>query len=102
MSDPKDQKYEREPPTLALESVRLRHAAGAATATPTPPPVSPKQSASFSEAPTLLGTSYPTLAPTAQGSAPDAPAGKTWSGVVLGPGTILANRYEILEILGEG
>jgi tetratricopeptide (TPR) repeat protein/predicted Ser/Thr protein kinase len=102
MSDPKDQKYEPEAPTLARESAPRRHAAGAATATPTPPPISTKQSASFSEAPTVLDISFPTLTPTAQGAAPDAPAGKTGSGVLLEPGTILANRYEILQILGEG
>jgi tetratricopeptide (TPR) repeat protein len=102
MSDPKDQKYAPEAPTLAFKSVPPRHAAGAATATPTPPPVSAPQSAALSEAPTVLDISFPTLTPTANDVAPDTPAGKTGPGVLLELGSIFANRYEILEILGEG
>jgi eukaryotic-like serine/threonine-protein kinase len=41
------------------------------------------------------------MAPTAIGdSAGD--TGKGWAGVLLEPGSVVANRYEILEIIGEG
>jgi eukaryotic-like serine/threonine-protein kinase len=100
MSDPSDQKYDPEAPTLVGDSVPRRHPSGAATATPTPPPTSLKQSASLSEAPTLLDGSYPTMAATVIGDSTS--SGKGWAGVLLEQGNVLANRYEILEIIGEG
>jgi eukaryotic-like serine/threonine-protein kinase len=101
MSDPSDQKYGRKVPTLTGGSVPRRGPTGTATATPTPPPTSPNASDSFSEAPTLLDGSYPTMAPTAIGDSAGIP-GKGWAGVLLELGSVLANRYEILEIIGEG
>lgn len=103
MSDPRERKYGHEAPTLAGESVPPRYRArNAAAATQTPPPVSAKQSAGFSEAPTLLDGASLTIGLTGNGLTPVTPAGSTWAGVLLEPGTTLANRYEILEILGEG
>src|SRR5690242_20167322 len=102
MSDPSDQEHGPEAPTLVGDTSSRRRPTGAATATPTPPPTSPKPPISFSEAPTLLGNSYPTMAPTAIGDSAGTTSGKGWAGVLLEPGSSLANRYEILEIIGEG
>jgi eukaryotic-like serine/threonine-protein kinase len=41
------------------------------------------------------------MAPTAIGDSADT-SGKGWAGVLLELGSVLANRYEILEIIGEG
>ena len=73
----------------------LRHAPEGTTATPTPAPVPTDESSEFPEGPSTLDGTSPTLAPpTAHRELP--------SGVLLKPGNVLANRYEILEILGEG
>jgi serine/threonine protein kinase/tetratricopeptide (TPR) repeat protein len=96
-------KFGHEAPTVAGDSVLPRYPArNAAAATQTPPPTSAKQSAGFSEAPTLLDGGLPTLGLAGNGLTPITPAASTWAGVLLESGTILANRYEILEILGEG
>ena len=94
MSDPKERKYQDEAPTLAGGSMPPRYAAASVTATPTPPPISAKKTGEGSEAPTLLDNF--------EAAAPGAQNGSTSAGVLIEPGTILANRYEILEILGEG
>ena len=80
----------------------LRHAAATATATPTPPPVAAKESAGFSEAPTFLGGGSQALRTTTNLADPGSLVGGMRAVVRLEPGAILANRYEILEILGEG
>ena len=102
MSDPKDRKFDHEAPTFIGQSVPPRYAAGSATATPTPPPLSPKEAAGWSEAPTLLDGRSPALTSTANRADAGSLAGGMRADVLLEPGTILANRYEILEILGEG
>jgi serine/threonine protein kinase/predicted Zn-dependent protease len=50
----------------------------------------------------VLDGGSPALTSTAQGVPPGTLTVSTWAGVLLEPGAILANRYEILEILGEG
>jgi serine/threonine protein kinase/tetratricopeptide (TPR) repeat protein len=102
MSDPKDRKCDHEAPTLLGQSVPPRHVAGSATGTKTPPPVSAEEPAGWSEAPTQLGGALPPLTSTANRVPAGTPTGGTSAGVLLEPGTILASRYEILEILGEG
>jgi serine/threonine protein kinase/tetratricopeptide (TPR) repeat protein len=98
----KDRKYEHEAPTLADQSVPPRYAAGSATATPTPPPISAKEPAEWSESPTLLDSSSPAVTSAPNRLSPGTLTGSRLADVVLKPGTILANRYEILQILGEG
>src|ERR1700756_6046354 len=102
MSDPKDRNFDHEAPTFIGQSVPPRRPAGTATATPTPPPVATKESAGFSEAPTLLDGGSQTLRETTNLANPGSLVGGMRTVVLLEPGTILANRYEILEILGEG
>jgi serine/threonine protein kinase/Tfp pilus assembly protein PilF len=69
----------------------VRHVPDGMTVTPTPAPVSTNESSEFPEDP----STFPTLVPTAHRELP-------LSGVLLEIGSVLANRYEILEILGEG
>ena len=100
MDDPKQQKSEPEAPTLVVDggiSVRVSSDPG-------------------TEAPTLLDVSPPTRTPSPQTDPPTAgvaspatildssplPAASTWDGSLLGPRAVLANRYEIIKILGEG
>ena len=94
MDHPKNRNYERESPIFVSDSdtpVSRVPAQG----------TSPKELAGSSEAPTILNGSLPT----AFGASPGDPGtlpGSTWGGVLLQPGTVLANRYEISELLGEG
>ncbi|HVJ07435.1 MAG TPA: serine/threonine-protein kinase [Acidisarcina sp.] len=71
-----------------------RHVPGSKTAVQTPAPVSANGSPD-SGAPTTLGSASPTIAPV---------IGRELSppGTLFEPGTALTQRYEILEILGEG
>ena len=102
MTDPKNRKFDHEAPTRLGQSVPPRHVAGSATGAQTPPPVSAEEPAGWSDAPTLLVGASPALTSTANRVPPGTPTGSTSAGVLLEPGTILASRYEILEILGEG
>ncbi len=121
MNDPKERKYEPEAPTLLVSDgvsaprtsdPEDRTAQGSAT-----PPQSPRD---FSEAPTIVDGSAPTLAiaggsdPFANGATlpPTSPARFTrdmgdapnsmWGGAPLQPGSVFAGRYEIIKTLGEG
>ncbi|HEX5236460.1 MAG TPA: protein kinase [Silvibacterium sp.] len=100
MIDPKKRTYEQEAPTILVSRN--------GTATQTPAPVSTNEFSGFSEAPFELDGSLATLAPPPAtparltGDAPGTSAGSTPGGMRLEPGIVLANRYEIIEILGEG
>jgi serine/threonine protein kinase/Tfp pilus assembly protein PilF len=72
-----------------------RHVPGSKTAVQTPAPVLSNGTSESSEARLTWDGSSSTIVPVARReSAP--------SGMVLEPGTVLTNRYKILEILGEG
>jgi len=118
MNDPKERKYEPEAQTLVVSNGVSGSptsgeidAGGQASAPPAEGP---------SEAPTIIGAGMPTLAATALPEPfpsgvtlpPGTPVRLTADGVVamgitsgsasLQPGTVFANRYEIIKILGEG
>lgn len=114
MDNSKERKYEPEAPTIVRKSgTPPRDATTTATQTPVP---STGAAAGFSEDPalqtlapaTLRGPYQPGIAaPPAvparlTGATPGVPASSMWGAVLLEPGAVLANRYEILEILGEG
>jgi eukaryotic-like serine/threonine-protein kinase len=102
MSDPKDRKFDHEAPTSFGQNVSPPRVTGSATGAQTPPPVSAQESAGPSDAPTVLDRGLPGLTSTPQRVPTGTPASSTPAGVLLEPGTILASRYEILQILGEG
>ncbi|MGB8535120.1 MAG: protein kinase [Acidobacteriaceae bacterium] len=102
MSDPKDRKFDHEAPTSFGQNVPPPGVAGSATGAQTPPPISAQEPAGPPEAPTVLDYGLPPLQSSVQRVPPGTPTGSTPAGVLLEPGTILASRYEILEILGEG
>jgi tetratricopeptide (TPR) repeat protein/predicted Ser/Thr protein kinase len=121
MNDPKEQKYEPEAATLVVDkSVSIPPTSGGnetAGKDSVPPANAPKAQ---SEAPTMIGSEMPTLAATAfPGQFPSGvtlPPGAevrlAGAGAVAGagalkstslqPGTVFANRYEIVKTLGEG
>jgi len=107
MNDPKEEKYDHEAATLVPDS-----------GTSSSPPVHPSQSpesggpvADLSEAATLLEGAPPPLTPVTHQNPPPrgavsptppvSPHG-TFGSPLLQPGTILGNRYQIIQILGEG
>jgi serine/threonine protein kinase/tetratricopeptide (TPR) repeat protein len=61
------------------------------------PQSSPNQTAGSSDAPTLLGD-FASRKETAE----DTLAGSNWGGVLLQIGSVLASRYQIVKILGQG
>ena len=115
MNDPKERKHEPETATLVVSNGQSGSpSSGDADASGQP---SAKQAEQSSEAPTMALGEAPTLAATAiprQFQAgvtmlPDAPVRVSADGIVvmnsgaaLQPGTVFANRYEIIKILGEG
>jgi eukaryotic-like serine/threonine-protein kinase len=100
MDDPKQKKYEPEAPTLVPDGgVALRLSDPGAEA-PTLVDISP--ATRIPSAPTAPPTAGLVSPPTMLGVSDVAP-GSTWDGnSLLGPGAVLANRYEIIKILGEG
>jgi eukaryotic-like serine/threonine-protein kinase len=99
MGDPKGAELDGEGSTLVPESSVPVVPTRTANALKTPPP------ASDAEAPTVLES--PADAVTAAdvtGSryTPASPAGGAWESPQLQPGTVLGNRYQILQLLGEG
>ena len=110
MSDPKEQKHDPEAPTLVPDSAPFPHSTVSkkANAVQTPPPSS-SEAATLFEAPEsqLFGegvAAQQTPKPRGRFTSPSSPAppNSTWGGPSLRPGDILGNRYEVLEILGEG
>ena len=110
MSDPKEQKHDPEEPTLVPDRAPFPHSTVSkkANAIQTPPPSS-SEAATLFEAPEsqLFGegvAAQQTPKPRGRFTPPSSPAppNSTWGGPSLRPGDILGNRYEVLEILGEG
>jgi eukaryotic-like serine/threonine-protein kinase len=107
MIDPKDPNFDHEAATLVPDG-RSSPPAPKNTAVQTPPPDS--SSPESSEAPTMLEGALPPLPPITRPNVAGGrvtpvtpiPPGSTFAGLMLPPGTVLGNRYEILQILGEG
>ena len=107
MSDPKEEKYDHEAATLVPDS-------GTSSSPPAHPLQTPASGGSItdlSEAATLLEGAPPPLTPVThqnppQGGAvsptPPVSPHSTFGSPLLQPGTILGNRYQIIQILGEG
>ena len=121
MDNPKKEKHEPEAPTIVVDkSVSVPPISGESETTPkgpVPPPTAPIAS---SEAPTIIEKDRPTLLATAiqgqfptgvtlppgaqvrlAGAAAVAGAG-AMKDTSLQPGSVFANRYEIIKTLGEG
>jgi len=118
MNDPKEQKYEPEAPTIVVEkSVSAAPASGQSDPRAQVSAAPAQPSDGFPEAPTYGDGEAPTMLPTARTGpfdtgltlppgtpvqlAGNAAAGMG-SGSALRPGTVFANRYEIIKTLGEG
>src|SRR5208337_865337 len=117
MNDPKERKYEPEAPTLVVGK-----SASASTASVQSDPSAQVSGApaqpfrGFPETPTNLNSEAPTLAISAGTGPSDAGvtlppgtplhlavnAAAAGSGSALHPGSVIANRYEIIKTLGEG
>jgi tetratricopeptide (TPR) repeat protein/predicted Ser/Thr protein kinase len=118
MNDPKEQKYEPEAPTLVVEKRVSATPASVQSDPSAQVSGAPAQSfRGFAETPTSLNSEAPTLADTAGKGPSDAgvtmppgtpvhlavnAAAAMSSGSALRPGTVIANRYEIIKTLGEG
>ncbi len=107
MSDPKELKHDPEAPTLVPDSAAFPYSTVSkkANAVQTPPPSS-SEAATLFQAPESQLSGEGAAAPKPRGrftppSSPAPPSG-TWDGLSLQPGDVLGNRYEVLEILGEG
>jgi len=111
MKDPKEQKSEPEAPTVIVRSAVATPApSGPKDSLAKPPVPSAETSQQSSEAPTVIGTSTPapegmTLAPGAQvrlTGVSEAVLSGTQNSTLLQEGSLFANRYEIIQLLGEG
>jgi eukaryotic-like serine/threonine-protein kinase len=118
MNDPKEQKYEPEAPTLALDKgVAVASASGQSDPREQGFPAPAESSREFPRTPNNVDGEAPTLAVTPGAGAfdsgltlpPETPmhlavnaAAAISSGSALGLGVVFANRYEIIKTLGEG
>src|SRR5437764_7695022 len=108
MSNPKEHSYDPEAATLVPNSGASGPGLPASknTAVQTPAPASP--GADMFEAATMLDASPPAIpadkkAAGARATPVSAPlSSNVGSGLTLLPGTVIGNRYEVLQILGEG
>ena len=96
MDDPKERKHDLDANVFVSDgdTSSSRVPQQDPPAQPTPPP---NQTAGSSDAPTLLDD-FAIRKETAQ----DTLAGSNWGGVLLQIGAVLANRYQIVKILGQG
>jgi len=117
MDDPKDHQYDPEAATLVPDSAPRspRFVPNNPVAEQTPPPSSSEAPTMF-EAPTMMDgvvprPTGPAIPPTprpvipvtpVRPVTPAPPPSSTWGGILLQTGTVLANRYEVLKMLGEG
>jgi tetratricopeptide (TPR) repeat protein len=118
MNDPKEQKYEPEAPTLAVDqSVAVASASGQSDPRQQGSPAPAESSREFPGTPNNVDDQAPTLAVTPGTGTfdngltlpPETPmhlavnaAAAMSSGSALGLGVVFANRYEIIKTLGEG
>lgn len=114
MNDPKEPKYEPEAHTTVPDNgpapPRVPVQKNTAVKTPAPEPKSADDPGIF-EAATMLDGALPPFAPVTglpaanqnpSVAAPAPPASSIFGGVLIQPGTVLGNRYQIIKILGEG
>jgi serine/threonine protein kinase/Tfp pilus assembly protein PilF len=121
MNDPRKQKYEAEASTLVVSNgVSAPQTSEESNPTAQVSP-SAEESNGFIDAPTIVDGAMPAAAATPPagpipagdtlppesparlpGDTPDVSTDNNSSGASLKPGTVFANRYEILKILGEG
>jgi tetratricopeptide (TPR) repeat protein len=110
MTDLKDQRYDDEAATLVPDRGSSGVSPAAEKNNVVPAPVSP-DAAGFSEAATILEGALPPLAPVTRQNLPPGgrvtPVSPSTPSSSLGlpllqPGTVLGNRYQIIQILGEG
>ncbi len=108
MVDPKDQNYDPEAATLVPGGgTGGLSPAHTDSAVQTPSPDTPDRPPS--EAPTMLEGALPPLPPVTRQNPPPPPASpvspappSSLGALVLQPGSLLGNRYQIIQILGEG
>src|SRR5579864_4044717 len=106
MDDPKQRRIEIEAATLVPDRNPVSPSPAQDSSAPETPK-SPFDAGQGSDAPTILEGALPPLAPvTGQKPPPDRdsapPPASTFGSPILPPGMVIGNRYEILQILGEG
>src|SRR5579864_6391678 len=106
MDDPKQRRIEIEAATLVPDRNPVSPSPAQDSSAPETPK-SPFDAGQGSDAPTILEGALPPLAPvTGQKPPPDRdsapPPASTFGSPILPPGMVIGNRYQILQILGEG